>query len=83
MDTSYETICAADLSAPKNGYLEFEAHPAIIIPYTPREDTAKIYKIPTLIFASTSVSLKGITAQAINANDIVTIGAIIKITLFA
>ena len=32
IETSYDTICAADLIAPKNGYLEFEAHPPIIIP---------------------------------------------------
>ena len=32
IDTSYETICAADLIEPKNEYLEFEAHPPIIIP---------------------------------------------------
>ena len=32
IETSYETICAADLMAPKNGYLELEAQPPIIIP---------------------------------------------------
>ena len=32
IDTSYDTIWAADLIAPKKGYLEFEAHPPIIIP---------------------------------------------------
>ena len=32
IETSYETICAADLKAPKNGYLELDAQPAIIIP---------------------------------------------------
>ena len=32
METSYDTICAADLIAPKKGYLEFDAQPPIIIP---------------------------------------------------
>ena len=32
IDTSYDIICAADLNAPKNAYLELLAHPAIIIP---------------------------------------------------
>ena len=32
IETSYDTICAADLIAPKKGYLELEAHPPIIIP---------------------------------------------------
>ena len=31
-ETSYDTICAAERNAPKNGYLELDAHPAIIIP---------------------------------------------------
>ena len=32
IETSYETIWAADLIAPKKGYFELEAHPPIIIP---------------------------------------------------
>ena len=32
METSYEIICAADLSAPKKAYLELLDQPAIIIP---------------------------------------------------
>ena len=32
MDTSYEIICAADRSAPRNAYLELLAQPAIINP---------------------------------------------------
>ena len=32
MDTSYETICAADRRAARNGYFEFDAHPAMITP---------------------------------------------------
>src|ERR1700683_3905756 len=32
MDTSYDTICAAERSAARNGYLEFDAQPAMITP---------------------------------------------------
>ena len=31
-DTSYEIICAADRSEPRNGYLELEAQPPMITP---------------------------------------------------
>src|SRR5579883_2588592 len=32
IDTSYDTICAAERNAAKNGYLEFDAQPAMITP---------------------------------------------------
>ena len=32
MDTSYETICAADRRLPRNGYFEFEAQPPMMMP---------------------------------------------------
>lgn len=32
MDTSYDTICAADRKAPKNAYFELLAQPEIRIP---------------------------------------------------
>src|SRR4029453_14130338 len=32
IETSYETICAAERSAARNGYFEFEAQPAMITP---------------------------------------------------
>ncbi len=32
IETSYDTICAADRIAPRKGYLEFDAQPPIIIP---------------------------------------------------
>src|SRR3954447_26587133 len=32
MDTSYETICAAERNAARNGYFEFDAQPAMITP---------------------------------------------------
>src|SRR5690242_6246837 len=35
IETSQDTICAAERSAERNGYFEFEAHPAMMMPYTP------------------------------------------------
>src|SRR6185312_3189882 len=32
METSYETICAAERSDERNGYFEFDDHPAMITP---------------------------------------------------
>ena len=32
IETSYDTICAAERSAARNGYFEFDAHPAMITP---------------------------------------------------
>src|SRR5437762_12759515 len=42
IDTSYETICAADLSAARNGYFEFDAHPPMITPYTPNHQIPNV-----------------------------------------
>jgi hypothetical protein len=46
IETSYEIICAADRSAPRNAYLELLAHPAIMIPYTVSELSAKMTSKP-------------------------------------
>lgn len=46
IDTSYEILCAAERSAPRNAYLELLAQPAIIIPYTVLELRARINKTP-------------------------------------
>src|SRR6516164_11250598 len=51
IETSYDTICAADRSAARNGYFEFEAQPAMITPYTPSEEMAKMKRMPTLMSA--------------------------------
>ena len=69
--------------APIKGYFEFDVHPPKIIPYTPRDDIAKIYNIPTFISATTQLSAKGTTAQADKATKQVTIGAITNIILLA
>ena len=42
IETSYETICAAERSAARNGYLELDDHPAMITPYTISEEIAKM-----------------------------------------
>src|SRR5215212_9804524 len=42
METSYETICAAERSAARNGYFEFDAQPPMMIPYTPSDEMAKM-----------------------------------------
>src|SRR5580698_2320712 len=42
IETSYDTICAAERSAARNGYFEFEAQPAMITPYTPSDEIAKM-----------------------------------------
>lgn len=75
IDTSYDTICAADRLAPLNAYFEFDAHPATTIPYTANDDTANLYLIPKLGSAYTLPSPTGITAQPIKAKTKVTLGA--------
>src|ERR1700758_4229344 len=45
IDTSYDTICAAERSAPRNAYFEFDAQPAMMMPYTPSDEIANRYKI--------------------------------------
>jgi hypothetical protein len=44
---SYEIIAAEDLIEPKNAYFELAAQPLKRTPYTPNEDNAKVYKIPS------------------------------------
>lgn len=83
IDTSYETIWAADLKAPKKAYLELLAHPEIRIPYTPNEDTAKMYSTPMSTSANTIVSSNGITAQPTNDSANAITGAAINIVKFA
>ena len=34
IESSYEIICAEERTPPKNGYFEFEDHPAMTMPYT-------------------------------------------------
>ncbi len=55
--------------------MEFDAHPARMIPYTPIDVIASTYSSPAWMFDSTSVSLKGITAHAASAGPRASIGA--------
>ena len=75
IDTSYEIICAADLKAPKKGYLELLDQPAIMIPYTLNEETAKRYNTPILMSDNTEFLQKGITAHPNKLRTNVIIGA--------
>ena len=83
MAISYDTICAAERIAPRNAYLEFDAQPAMITPYTPIEVIAITYSRPALMLASTSFGSNGITAQAANAGISVMTGASRNSTLLA
>ena len=47
IETSYDTICAAERKLPKNPYFELLDHPAVIIPYTPSDEIANTYNNPT------------------------------------
>ena len=66
-------VCAEERIAPRNEYLELDAQPAMITPYTESEVIIRIYSRPTLILVSSHFSEKGITAQAANdgASDII------------
>ena len=50
-----------------HAYLEFDAQPAIITPYTATDVIAKIYNKPAFTSANTNVASNGTTAQAANA----------------
>src|SRR5262249_40362975 len=73
--SSYETICAEARSAPRKAYLELDAQPATITPYTPSDVTAITYSRPALMSASTTPGANGITAQAARAGIITSTGA--------
>ena len=69
------TICAAERMAPRKAYLELDAQPAMMTPYTPIEVSARMYSRLASMLASTSVSVNGITAQAASAGAMDSIGA--------
>src|SRR5690606_2125798 len=75
MASSYESICAEARKAPRNAYLEFDAQPATITPYTPTDVMAMIYSRPALTSASTTSGPNGTTAHAASAGISVTTGA--------
>ena len=83
MASSYDSIWAEARSAPRNAYLEFEAQPATITPYTPIEVMAMMYSRPALTLARTTSGPNGTTAQAARAGISVTTGATTNSTLLA
>src|SRR3989338_2885666 len=72
---SYDTICAAERTAPRNAYFELDAQPAMMMPYTPSEVIAKIYNRPALRLDSTIPSVNGTTAHAASDGASAMIGA--------
>src|SRR5665647_439215 len=82
MAISYETICAAERRLPRNAYLELEAQPAMMTPYTPIEVMARIYSRPASIFASIKFRSNGTTAQAARAGAMASTGPRKKRNLF-
>src|SRR5690606_21240227 len=81
MANSYDTICAAPRNAPSNAYLELDAQPATMTPYTPSDVIAITYNKPAFTLARTISGPKGMTAQAANAGIRVTTGASTNKTL--
>lgn len=67
--TSYAIICAIDLKAPRNAYLELLDQPATIIFKPFSEEIINIYNTPILISAINIQLLKGITNQALKLNN--------------
>ena len=73
---SYDTICAAARIAPRNAYFEFDAQPAMMIPYTPIDEIAITNSRPALMLPTALLGPNGITAHAAKAGMIAIIGAI-------
>ena len=72
---SYDTICAAERTAPRNAYLELDAQPAMMMPYMPSEVIVRIYSSPALTLASAMPSSNGTTAHAASAGASAMTGA--------
>jgi hypothetical protein len=62
--------------APMNEYFEFEAQPAMMMPYTSIEVMASSSSRPALTFASAACGPNGITDQAARAGMMVMTGPI-------
>src|SRR3989338_3907401 len=72
---SYDTICAAERTAPRKAYFELDAQPAMMMPYTPSEVIASRYNRPAFRLVSTTPSLNGTTAHAASDGASAMIGA--------
>ena len=55
----------------------------MMMPYTPSDETAKMYRMPTFRSDTTQPGANGITAQAMKARTTVMIGARMKTALSA
>src|ERR1700689_5097143 len=69
--------------APRKAYLELEAQPDKITPYTPKEVSANMYSRPAFMLARITPLLNGITAQAAKAVPMDRTGARKKMNLLA
>src|SRR5262249_13777818 len=83
MNTSYASICADARKLPSNAYLLFDAQPASATLYTPNDDIARKNNTPTSRSATSTPGANGITANDINADITMNVGAITKIGLSA
>src|SRR5438477_11318848 len=80
IDTSYETICALERSAPSKAYFEFDDQPARISARTPTLETASTNSTPMLTSVMTAQSgPKGTTAMTMKAATTAIYGATKKI----
>jgi len=72
---SYEITAAEDLIEPKKAYLELADQPANNTPYIPKEDKAKVYRIPIEKSNKVNPCPKGIIPQPNRLKTRVDIGA--------
>src|SRR6185436_19212463 len=80
IETSYETICALERSAPSSAYFEFEDHPARISASTPTLETASTDSKPIFTSVMTPQSgPNGTTENTMNAATTAMYGAKKKI----
>lgn len=73
--SSYDITAADDLIEPKKAYLELADQPANNTPYIPKEDKAKVYKIPIEKSNKVKPSPKGIIPHPNKLNTSVDTGA--------
>lgn len=82
IETSYETIWAVDRKAPKNAYFELLDQPDSIIPYTPNDEIAKMYRRLKFNSAITEYFENGITPHPNKLITNVKMGEAINKNLF-
>src|SRR6187551_1237615 len=75
MAISYATICAAERMAPRKAYLELEAQPARMTPYTPTDVSERMYSRPASMSAMAKPGATGSAAHSAKAGISVMAGA--------